>query len=175
MTIADLSVMQIKAGVNEVDIGKVRLGQDVKIDVDAYAGVTFHGVITHVAPAARDEQGVKIFDVEIDIADSDERLRPNMTANIEIQGDHREGVVTVPIETAFKRQGRYVAYVFDGSPQEPVGREIVTGIANIEKIEIVSGLKAGEVVARYDPQVEGRGASEDEIRRQRMAAGARHG
>lgn len=175
MTIADLSVMQIKAGVNEVDIGKVRLGQDVKIDVDAYAGATFHGVITHVAPAARDEQGVKIFDVEIDITDSDERLRPNMTANIEIQGDHREGVITIPIESAFKKQGRYVAYVFDGSPGEPVEREIVTGITNIDKIEVVSGLKAGEVVARYDPQVEGRGASEDEIRRQRMAAGARRG
>jgi HlyD family secretion protein len=173
MTIADLSVMQIKAGVNEVDIGKVRLGQDVKIDVDAYPGATFQGTITHVAPAARDEQGVKIFDVEIDVTASDERLRPNMTANIEIQGDHRESVLTIPIETAFKRQGRYVAYVFDGSPDEPVEREIVTGIANIEKLEVVSGLNEGEVVARYDPEIEGRAASDDELRRQRMAAGAR--
>jgi HlyD family secretion protein len=173
MTIADLSAMQIKAGVNEVDIGKVRLGQDVKIDVDAYPGVTFRGVITHVAPAARDEQGVKIFDVEIDITDSDERLRPNMTANIEIQGDHREGVLTIPIEAAFKKQGRYVAYVFDGSPGEPVEREIAAGIANIEKIEVLSGLTEGESVARYDPEIEGRDQSEDAVRRRRMAAGAR--
>ncbi len=173
MTIADLSAMQIKAGVNEVDIGKVRLGQDVKVDVDAYPGVAFHGAIAHVAPAARDEQGVKIFDVEIDITDSDERLRPNMTANIEIRGDHREGVLTVPIETAFKKQGRYVAYVFDGSPSEPAEREIVTGVANIEKIEVISGLAEGDVVARYDPEIEGRAADEDSLRRQRMAAQAR--
>jgi HlyD family secretion protein len=173
MTIADLSAMQIKAGVNEVDIGKVRLGQDVKIDVDAYPGVAFRGIITHVAPAARDEQGVKIFDVEIDITDSDERLRPNMTANIEIQGDHREGVLTIPIEAAFKKQGRYVAYVFDGSPGEPVEREIAAGIANIEKIEVLSGLTEGESVARYDPEIEGRDQSEDAVRRRRMAAGAR--
>jgi HlyD family secretion protein len=174
MTIADLSLMQIKAGVNEVDIGKVRLHQDVKIDVDAYPGVTFSGVITHVAPAARDEQGVKIFDVEIDITNSDERLRPNMTANIEIQGDHREGVLTIPIEAAFKKQGRYVAYVFDGSPAEPAEREITTGIANIDKIEVVSGLAEGDFVARYDPAIENQSTDEDAQRRQRMAAGARH-
>ncbi len=174
MTIADLSVMQIKAGVNEVDIGKIRRGQAVKIDVDAYPGVTFEGRIASVAPAARDEEGVKIFDVEIDITESDARLRPNMTANIEIQGDHRAGVLAIPIEAAFKKQGRYVAYVFDGSPQEPVARDIVTGVANIEKIEIVSGLAAGEVVARYDPELEGRDNSEDALRRRRMAAGARN-
>ena len=174
MTIADLSVMQIKAGVNEVDIGKIRHGQDVKIDVDAYPGVSFQGVITQIAPAARDAEGVKIFDTEIDIVNSDERLRPNMTANIEIQGDHREKVLTIPIEAAFKKQGRYVAYVFDGSAGEPVEREIATGIANIEKIEIVSGLNEGDSVARYDPEVEGRATSDDAQRRQRMAAGAGH-
>jgi hypothetical protein len=55
-----------------------------------------------------------------------------------------------------------------------VEREIATGIANIEKIEIVSGLAEGDVVARYDPEIEGRAQDEDAVRRQRMAAGARH-
>ena len=167
MTIADLSTMQIKAGVNEVDIGKVRPGQEVGIDVDAYPAVRFHGEITHLATAARDEQGVKIFDVEIDITAADERLRPGMTANIEIQGDHREAVVTIPIEAAFRKQGRSVAYVFDGSDMEPVECEIITGIANIEKVEVVAGLNDGDLVALYDPEIEGRDISEDEERRQR--------
>jgi len=175
MTIADLSAMQIRAGVNEVDVGKIRHGQDVAIDVDAYPNVRFHGLISHIAPAARDEQGVKIFDVEIDITDTDERLRPGMTANIEIQGDHREGVLTVPIEAAFKKGGRYVVYVFDGSEDEPVEREVVTGISNIDKIEIVEGLSDGDVVALYDPEIEGGEMSEDELRRQRMSQGGRRG
>lgn len=175
MTIADLGAMQIKAGVNEVDIGKVRDGQDVAIDVDAYAGVTFHGVIAHLAPAARDEQGVKVFDVEIDVTEADERLRPGMTANIEIQGDHRAGVLTLPVETAFKKQGRYVVYVFDGSSGEPVEREIVTGVANTERVEVLAGVQQGEIVARYDPEIEGRALSDDERRRQQMADRARRG
>ena len=165
--------MQIKAGVNEVDVGKIRFGQDVVIDVDAYPNIKYSGVITHIAPAARDEQGVKIFDVEIDIVDSDERLRPGMTANIEIQGDHKKDILTVPVEAVFKKQGRYVAYVMDGSEEEPVEREVVTGISNISSVEIVSGLEEGETVTLYDPELEGGEMSEDEERRQRMARGGR--
>ncbi|MFH1501517.1 MAG: efflux RND transporter periplasmic adaptor subunit [Candidatus Eisenbacteria bacterium] len=173
MAIADLSAMQIRAGVNEVDAGKIRNGQDVTIDVDAYPNVEYHGLITHIAPAARNVDGVKIFDIEIDVTDTDQRLRPGMTANIEIKGDHREGVLTVPVEAVFRKQGRQVAYVFDGSENEPVEREITTGVSNIDVVEIVSGLKEGDEVALYDPELEGQDKSEDELRRERMAAGRR--
>jgi len=173
MTVADLSKMQIKAGVNEVDVGKIRFGQEVAIDVDAYPNVKYNGLITHIAPAARDDQGVKIFDVEIDIVDSDERLRPGMTANIEIQGDHKTDILTVPVEAVFKKQGRYVAYVMDGSEEEPVEREVVTGISNISTVEIVEGLSEGDNVTLYDPELEGGEMSEDEERRARMARGGR--
>ncbi len=169
MIVADLSKMQIRAGVNEVDVGKIRFGQDVVIDVDAYPNIKYDGIITHIAPAARDEQGVKVFDVEIDLVDSDKRLRPGMTANIEIQGDHRESILTVPVEAVFKKAGRYVAYVLDGSEDEPVEREVVTGISNISTVEIVEGLSEGETVTLYDPDLEGGEISEDEERRQRMS------
>ncbi len=175
MTIADLTKMQIKAGVNEVDVGKIRDGQDVKIDVDAYPNATFHGAITHIAPAARDEQGVKIFDVEIDITDSDERLRPGMTANIEIQGDHREGVLTVPVEAVFKKDGKYVVYVVDEATGEPAERDVTVGISNISKTEIIDGLSEGETVTLYDPDLENTETSEDEQRRAQMARRGRRG
>jgi HlyD family secretion protein len=175
MTVADLTKMQIKAGVNEVDVGKIRFGQDVTIDIDAYPNVMYAGIITHIAPAARDEQGVKIFDVEIDVVDSDDRLKPGMTANIEIQGDHREGIPTVPVEAVFKKAGRYVAYVFDGSEEEPVEREVVTGISNISKVEIVEGLAEGEVVTLYDPELEDLEMSEDDERRASMSRRGRRG
>jgi len=169
MTIADLSVMQIKAGVNEVDIGKIENGQTVDIDVDAYPNATFSGVISHVAPAARNEDGVKIFDVEITITDNDPRLKPGMTANIEIQGDHAESVVTVPIEAVFRKDGGYVVYVFDGSENEPVRRDVEVGVSNIESAEVVSGLSEGELVALYDPEVDEIEMTDEERRRQEMA------
>jgi HlyD family secretion protein len=174
MAIANLSAMQIRAGVNEVDAGKVKNGESVKIDVDAYPNVEYHGLITHIAPAARNVDGVKIFDIEIDVTDTDQRLRPGMTANIEIHGDHREGVLTVPVEGVFRKQGRQVAYVFDGSENEPVERGVSTGVGSIDVVEIVSGLKEGEEIALYDPELEGEDKSEDQLRRERMAAGGRH-
>jgi len=174
MAIANLSAMQIRAGVNEVDAGKIRNGENVTIDVDAYPNVEYHGLITHIAPAARNVDGVKIFDIEIDVTDTDQRLRPGMTANIEIQGDHREGVLTVPVEGVFRKQGRQVVYVFDGSEGEPVEREVTTGVSNIEAVEIVTGLKDGEEIALYDPELEGEDKTEDELRRERMAGGGRH-
>jgi len=169
MTIADLSVMQIKAGVNEVDIGKIENGQTVDIDVDAYPNATFSGIISHVAPAARNEDGVKIFDVEITITDNDPRLKPGMTANIEIQGDHAESVVTVPIEAVFRKDGGYVVYVFDGSENEPVRRDVEVGVSNIESAEVESGLSEGESVALYDPEVDEIEMTDEERRRQEMA------
>ena len=73
----------------------------------------------------------------------------------------------------FKKEGRYVAYVFDGSEEEPVEREVVTGISNISKVEIVEGVDEGEVVALYDPELEDLEMSEDEERRARMRRGGR--
>jgi len=175
MTIADLDRMQIKAGVNEVDVGKIRLGQDVRIDVDAYPSVVFHGAITHIAPAARDQQGVKIFDVEIDVTDTDERLKPGMTANIEIQGDHREGVPTVPVEALFKKDGSYVVYVVEEGAEEPVERQVTVGVTNISTAHVSEGLEEGEVVTLYDPELESTEMSEDEERRAGMARRGRRG
>ena len=53
MTVADVETMIIKAGINEVDIGKVRLEQPVKVSLDAYPKVKFAGLIKRIAPAAR--------------------------------------------------------------------------------------------------------------------------
>ncbi|MBD3367316.1 MAG: efflux RND transporter periplasmic adaptor subunit [Candidatus Eisenbacteria bacterium] len=175
MTIADLSIMQIKAGVNEVDIGKIRNGQNVAIDVDAYPNITFEGAIGHIAPAARNEDGVKIFDVEIDITDNDPRLKPGMTANIEIQGDHSESVVTVPIEAVFRKNGGYVCYVFEDDADEPAEREVEVGVSNIERAEVVSGISEGETVALYDPELDEIEMTDEERRRQEMTRRAGRG
>jgi HlyD family secretion protein len=63
-TVADLSTMQVKAGINEVDIGKIHLGQETRITLDAFPRVLFKGTINRIAPAARLDNQVKVFDVE---------------------------------------------------------------------------------------------------------------
>jgi len=184
MTVADIETMIIKAGINEVDIGKVRLEQPVKVTLDAYPKVRFAGKILRIAPAARLEEKVKVFDVEIAIEHQGAELRTGMTANIDILGEKRAKVLTVPVEAIFKKDDTEVVYV--RKPEEPKTaekggllssvfaagkkdtppakldpkdawkekfevKEIETGLAAVDKVEVVKGLTAGMEVAVEDP------------------------
>jgi HlyD family secretion protein len=111
MTVADVETMIIKAGVNEVDIGKVRLEQPVKVSLDAYPKVRFAGTIKRIAPAARLEDKVKVFDVEISIDRQGAELRTGMTANIDVIGDKRDKVLTVPVESLFRKDDVEFVYL----------------------------------------------------------------
>jgi HlyD family secretion protein len=184
MTVADVGTMIIKAGVNEVDIGKVHLDQPVKILLDAYPKVKFAGVIKRIAPAARLEEKVKVFDVEIAIDRQGTELRTGMTANIDVLGEKREKVLTVPVEALFRRDDKEVVYfkrapaprasespsliskVFAAGPKDSPPpkledkdkwkekfevREVETGLASFDKVQVVVGLKSGDEVAVEDP------------------------
>jgi HlyD family secretion protein len=183
MTVADVGTMIIKAGINEVDIGKVRLEQPVKVSLDAYPKVKFAGVIKRIAPAARVDDKVKVFDVEIAIDRQGAELRTGMTANVDILGQRREKVLTVPVEALFRKDDAELVYVkkaptpaasasagflsrvLAASPKDTKAlldekdrwkerfdvREVQTGLASVDKIEIVGGLKKGEEVAVEDP------------------------
>ncbi|MFI5182794.1 MAG: efflux RND transporter periplasmic adaptor subunit [Vicinamibacteria bacterium] len=184
MTVADVGTMIIKAGVNEVDIGKVRLEQPVKISLDAYPKVKFAGTIKRIAPAARLEEKVKVFDVEIAINRQGAELRTGMTANIDVVGEKREKVLTIPVEALFRKDDKEMVYlkkppapqvsespsfiskVFAASAKDAPApkledkdkwkekfdvREVETGLASVDKVQVVGGLKAGEEVAVEDP------------------------
>ncbi len=122
MTVADVETMIIKAGINEVDIGKVRLEQPVKVTLDAYPKVKFAGTILRIAPAARLEEKVKVFDVEIAIDRQGAELRTGMTANVDIVGEKRAKVLTVPVEAIFKKDETEVVYVEEARGAEEEGR-----------------------------------------------------
>jgi len=184
MTVADIGTMLIKAGVNEVDIGKVRLEQPVKISLDAYPKVKFAGVIKRIAPAARLEEKVKVFDVEVAIDRQGAELRTGMTANIDVLGEKRAQVLTVPVEALFRKEEAEVVYVKKaeaakaadsrgflssvfaaGKKDAPAPkleekdkwkekfelREVETGLASVDKVQIVAGLEPGEEIALEDP------------------------
>ncbi len=111
MTVADIGTMIIKAGVNEVDIGKVRLEQPVKVSLDAYPKARFAGVIKRIAPAARLEEKVKVFEVEIAIDRQGAELRTGMTANVDVLGERKDKILTVPVEALFRKDDAELVYV----------------------------------------------------------------
>jgi HlyD family secretion protein len=165
-TVADVSKMIVKAGVNEVDIGKIRVGMPVKVSLDAYPKVKFLGRIDRIAPAVRIDDKVRVFDVEIRLDAQGRELRSGMTANIEVNGERKEKVLTVPVESVFQRDDAEIVYVkkkVDPKTAKPKKddkeawktffdrRVIVTGLADNSRVEVLKGLKRGDEVALEDP------------------------
>jgi HlyD family secretion protein len=171
-TVADVSKMIVKAGVNEVDIGKIKVGMPVKVTLDAYPKVSFQGRIDRIAPAVRIDDKVRVFDVEVRLDAQGRELRSGMTANIEVVGERKEKVLTVPVESVFQRDDGEIVYVKkhvaaeakkpaqkDGEKKEDKDawkrffdkRVVVTGLADNARVEILKGLKPGDEVALEDP------------------------
>jgi multidrug efflux pump subunit AcrA (membrane-fusion protein) len=121
-TVADLSSMIVKAGVSEVDIGKVRLGAPVMVTLDAYPKVRFPGKVSRIAPAARLQDQVKVFDVEVVLDSQGKELRTGMTANVVIKGERAEKVLAAPIEAVFRREDGEVVYVKKATPTEAAAK-----------------------------------------------------
>ena len=115
-TVADLGTMLVKAGINEVDIGKIHLGQEARVTLDAFPRVLFNGTISRIAPAARLDDQVKVFDVEIALGELGHELRTGMTANLEIRGEIRQQVLTVPVESVFVRGEEEMVYIQRETP-----------------------------------------------------------
>ena len=176
-TVADLKSLIIRVNLNEVDIAKVHTGQPVRISLDAYPQKIFTGRVSFVAPSAELVEKIKVFKIEISLDDLSEAFKTGMSANVEILGEKRDKAVSIPLEALQKRDGQTVAYRLkaDLKPQALKaakdglsGRnkfiwlsdhwkdyfEVVpvdAGIATLERVEVLKGLKSGEQVALEDP------------------------
>ena len=175
-TVADLMSMLIKASINEVDIGRVRLNMPVVITVDAFPYRRFDGTVTHISPAARLKEKVKVFDIEVTLKEQVPDFRAGMTANIEVRGDKVDKVLSVPSEAVFKKNDREIVYVLKKVFDEPKPgerkprktksdkydvsdvwqrffeeREVKMGLASLERAQLLKGLEAGAEVALEDP------------------------
>ena len=176
-TVADLKSLIIRVNLNEVDIAKVHVGQPVRITLDAYPQKVFTGKVSFVAPSAELVEKIKVFKVEVTPAELSDSYKTGMSANVEILGEKRDKAVSIPLEALQKRDGQTIAYrLKEGlKPQQTAaakegltGRNkfiwlsdhwkeyfdvvpVSAGVATLERVEILSGLKPGQQVALEDP------------------------
>jgi len=159
VNIIDLNRLQVDAYVDEVDIGKIEIGQKAVFTVDTFPGREFNGTVAAIYPKAVIEENVVNYDVVIGIEDSYKgRLRPEMTTNVSIFLEARRDVLAIPARAVKRGQGRNLVYVVsDGEPQP---RPVTVGWRDEEWIEIVQGLEEGETVlveTTLSPNIQYRG------------------
>ena len=93
---ADLTKMQVIASLDESDVGRIRPGQPVIFRVDAYPNQQFHGSVTQVRLQPQTIQNVVTYSTVIDVPNPDLRLKPGMTANVNIEIAQRADVLRIP-------------------------------------------------------------------------------
>ncbi len=151
----DLTKMQIEASVVEADIAKVREGQKVEFSVDSFPDEIFEGVVTQVRNNPITTSNVVTYEVIITIDNKDLKIKPGMTANVEIIVAESNGVLVVPNKAlrffTLDENGDVVRYKDKGiwllKSGKPERVNVVLGVANDEFTEVKSDkIKEGDEV-----------------------------
>lgn len=149
----DLSDMISKTYVNEVDISKVRVGQEVDIKVDAFPDKKYTGAVIKVANIGEQLRGydTKVFEVIVQVNEVDSILRPAMTTSNEIITNVFEDVFFVPLEALYSDS---VSFVYKEIKGKIVKQEVIPGLANDDQIIIDFGLEEGDRVLFATPSAD---------------------
>jgi multidrug efflux pump subunit AcrA (membrane-fusion protein) len=149
LTIVDLGRLQVNAFVDEVDIGKVHVGQAATFTVDASSARDFGGRVAAIYPSATIQDNVVKYVVAVEIAEGYAGLlRPEMTAGVRLTVAERT-VLAIPARAIRREDGGSVVYVVvDGRPQ---ARPIRLGWRDGPWAEVVQGLAAGDRVLLDPP------------------------
>jgi multidrug efflux pump subunit AcrA (membrane-fusion protein) len=144
----DLTTLVSKTYVNEIDISKVKAGQNVEVTVDAFPDKKYSGEVTEVANIGQElkRTGAKVFEVIITLHETDSILRPSMTTSNRIITKQYNDVNYLPLEAVFSENDSHFVYTLDQKK-----KEIRVGKTNANYI-IVKGISAEKKVYLNKPE-----------------------
>jgi RND family efflux transporter MFP subunit len=151
MSIANLSKLIVETHVNQVDVSKLSLKQQVKLLAESLKDEEMQAEIIFIAPVATIRNGIKGFTVRAAIQQATTRMRPGMTVQMTIPIAHAGDAVSVPISAVFKGSGNSrVVYVRKGDKTER--RPVKVGVSNTENAQILQGVQLGEEILLNEPE-----------------------
>jgi HlyD family secretion protein len=154
--IADMSSVYIETGIDEIDIGKVQIGQLATVIAEAYPELKFNGTIVRIAPEAKIEQNVTLFDVVVEVKNNDGKLKSGMNTRVEIEIVKKENVLLAPVITMqipdakdlgdyqnreaniravlLKQEGKFILQIVEIGP------------SNFKQVIILAGIEEGSIL-----------------------------
>ncbi|MCD6116646.1 HlyD family efflux transporter periplasmic adaptor subunit [bacterium] len=151
MSIPDLSSMQVKFFVNEIDRQRVRQGQKVSINLEAYPDVIMSGKIINVSQLAQPVRwgsNLKGFAVLASIDSTNDILKPGMTAQVSVELNHYNDVVYIPVGAVFEYKGQTV--IFPKKKKKPY--VVYLGERNDKYVIVEKGAEKGMELLLTDPE-----------------------
>lgn len=148
----DLSALKATVKVNEVDISKITKGLKVEIKPDAFSNSKFTGTVTSVANLAVNKDNkskAKVFPVEININETNEKLLPGLTVSCRIIVGTIKNAIYVPLD-AVHSEGD-VSYVYKKTAKGFEKAIVQTGVSNADFIVVTKGVDVSDKLALADP------------------------
>ncbi|MCX8061579.1 MAG: efflux RND transporter periplasmic adaptor subunit [Anaerolineales bacterium] len=150
--IDDLSSLLVDVRISEIDVNRVRVGQDATLNFDAILNKTYRGKVKEVSPVGTITQGVVDFIVTIELTDADQEVKPGMTAAVNIVVNQLADVLLVPNRAVRLSEGKRIVYVLRNGQPEAI--PITLGASSETHSEVINGeLKIGDAVILNPPTV----------------------
>lgn len=179
MELADLTHLRVEASINEIDVSAISLGMPVDITFESVRDLKAAGHITFISPAAGRSGGggggsggagsssgggggsSREFPLQIGVEQAGARVKPGMTARVQIETGRAAQALSVEIGTVFIDFETDEMFVFVRQPlAEPVKRKVIIGVRDGTYVEIKDGLAAGEEISQQRPSSDRRKAAE---------------
>ena len=152
--IDDLSHLLVDVQVSEVDINSVAMGQTATLTFDAILGKEYHGDVVQVGQAGDTVQGVVSFTVTIELTDTDELVKPGMTAAVNVVVEEVKDVILIPNRAVRLAEGNRVVYLLVDN--QPVQVKVQLGSSSDLESEVVEGdIKEGDLIILNPPSFNG--------------------
>lgn len=153
--IPDLSSLRAEFRLEEIDRGRVEMGQECIIKVDAVPDARLTGKVEWLSPIAtlvfRRIPPEKNFPAHASIDNLNTQLRPGMSATVEVVVERRPNVLVVPSKASFQIEGRPTVFVREGNGfrRQPIS----VAARNSNEIVVAEGLEEGEEIALVNPEI----------------------
>ncbi|MEN8662571.1 MAG: efflux RND transporter periplasmic adaptor subunit [Lentimonas sp.] len=151
LTIAQLKDLYMEANINEVDVERLHVDQLAQLRFDAIPNFQIDGKVDVIALSARKDGSVRVFPIEVVFEATDTRVRPGISATVDIPIDSVDGAVSLLLSAVFNDHDGS-SYVFAQTLTGWEKRVVEPGINNLQHVEIKSGLAVGDIVALSRPR-----------------------
>jgi HlyD family secretion protein len=153
LQLPDLAEMEAVLGVHEADVTKLKVGQKAFITLDSFKGRRIDAEVLRIATVAAERDWrseIRKFEVVLSMAKNDLPLKPGTSVKSEVLVGEVEGVLAVPLQSVFVKEGRYFCFVDAGG--SPERREVKLGESSASSVVVAEGLKEGDEVLLWNPE-----------------------
>ncbi len=145
VTLVEPKRLYIKSTIDEVDVKNLKVGQKVKIQLDAYPDKVFPGVLKRVSPIVLGaKQETRTFETWTYFEGEMPFIKPGMSADIEVITDHLQNVLSVPSTALIEKGGKKMVYLIHEGRAKL--REVEVGLSNWNYTEVSRGLEEGDLI-----------------------------